>query len=287
MRWRPSFQLLFVCLLSGLWGCGSPERQPVADRLSVFVTIPPQAEFVERVGGTRVQVNIMVPVGAEPHTHEPAPQQLVLLEGAHLYARVGSGIAFERAWMDRIRAVNPGMHVVDCAAGIDLVEGDPHIWLSPSLARHMADRIREGLSRIDPEHAAHYRLGYEQYAADLAELDAVIRRSLQEANIRRFMVYHPAWGYFARDYGLEQLTVEHEGKEPTAQRLARVVQAMQETRIGAVFVSPQFDQRSARALAAETGAQVLSVDPLPRHYLQGMREFATALISSERDSHDE
>lgn len=272
------------CLLGAavLCGCGPDGRTPAAPRLTVAVTIAPQGEFVERVGGELVEPLVMLPPGAEPHTYEPTPQQLVRLSAAHAYAQVGSGIAFERLWMERIGEANPDMLIIDCGAGIETVGNDPHVWLSLRHARAMADAIRAGLTRLDAAQAATYQRNFEAYAAELTELDALLARQIQASGLRAFLVYHPSWGYFARDYGLEQMSVEHEGKEPTALRLGHVIEAARKAQVGAVFVSPQFEVRSAQAVAAEIGAHVLAVDPLPRRYVDEMRRFGAALSPAGR-----
>ena len=269
--------LLLSCL-GWVAGCGT--GSPADGRRVVFVTIPPLAEFAERIGGDRVRVEVMIPAGADPHTYEPTPRQLTRLSAAQLYAQIGSGVDFEKLWMPRLAAINPQMRVINCGAGIPLVDGDPHIWLSPRHARVMARALAAGLSQVDPSHAADYAEGCESYVAQLDELDQFLAQGLSAAGVERFMVYHPSWGYFARDYGLEQISVEHEGKEPTARHLAHVIEVMRAARIGTIFVSPQFDRRSAAAVAAELGARVRMVDPLSRTYLAELRSFGLALMQA-------
>ncbi len=275
---------LVVCLsvvALGL-GCQPDQPAPSGQRLIVAVTIPPQAEFVERVGGDGVEPLIMVPAGAEPHTYEATPRQLVRLNEAQAYAQVGTGIAFEQVWLERIRAANPRLLIIDCGAEVPLVDGDPHAWLSLRHARTMAAAVRDGLCRLDPAREAVYRRNWEQYAAELAALDSTLAARLGASGVRAFLVYHPSWGYFARDYGLRQLSVEQEGREPTAQRLGQLVDELRRERLRTLFVAPQFEPRSARAIAAEIGATVVTADPLPRRYLAEMGRFGTALAESGR-----
>jgi zinc transport system substrate-binding protein len=269
-------------LAAALLGCGARQDDPAGRQLMVAVTIAPQAEFVERVGGGRVEPIVMVPPGAEPHAYEPTPQQLVRLSTAQAYAQLGSGIAFESVWMARIRDTNPSLLVIDCAAGIQRVEGDPHLWLSLRHARTMADAIRAGLTRLDPGGAVVYQRNFDTYAAELAQLDSALARQLRASGVRAFLVYHPSWGYFARDYGLDQMGVERDGREPTARQLAQLVDEARAAGLRTLFVSPQFEPRPALAVAAEIGATVLTADPLPRHYLEEMRRFGAALAASGR-----
>lgn len=263
----------------GAVGCAPGEESEETGKLKVAVTILPQIEFAKKVGGDRVEAFAVIPPGAEPHAYEPTPRQLVELSSAALYLQVGSGLAFERIWMDKIRDVNREMPIVDCAAGTERTGGDPHIWLSPRHARAMVANICTGLAQIDPDERAHYEHNRDLYLRQLDELDARIRSTLEQGAVSAFMVYHPSWGYFARDYGLEQLAVEEEGKEPTARSLARLVRQARERGLTTLFVEPQFDARSARTIAAEIGGRVVSIDPLPGDYIAELGRFADQLAS--------
>ncbi len=164
--------------------------------LTVAVTILPQKQFVERIAGENAHVIVLVPPGADPHTHEPTPKQLEDISKASVYFKVGSGIEFERAWMDKLSGVNPRMTVVDTSTGVQLISGDhvpdgsevqggadPHIWLSPKNAKIMVENTYQGLARADPVHKAEYRANTDAY---LRELDAARcryqRRDLPETD---------------------------------------------------------------------------------------------------------
>jgi zinc transport system substrate-binding protein len=274
--------VLLLGLTLGL--CACPASDPglaAGDRIKVAVSILPQAEFAAQVGGDRVETVVLIPPGAQPHSYDPTPGQLSAVSAARLYAQVGSGLPFEQVWMEKIRALNPRMPVVDCAEGIQLVDSDPHIWLSPRLAGVMVANICGGLVRLDPDHRADYERNRDRYLEALAELDRQLTRTLAGLPQKKFMVYHPSWGYFARDYGLEQVAVEEEGKEPTIQSMAELVEEARRQRISTLFVSPQFDDRSARTIATELGGRVIAVDSLPRNYLETLRQFAD-LLSGQR-----
>ena len=275
----PFILLLAVCALANP-GCGPAEKKSAGDRLRVVVSILPQVEFVEKVGGNRVEVSSMIPPGAEPHEYEPKPSQLTGLSSARLYIQVGSGIPFEQVWMERMRGVNAQMPVIDSAEGIETIAGDPHVWLSPRHARTMVANICRGLTQVDPAHRDYYERNRDLYLRELEALDEQLGRSLAAAAVERFMVYHPSWGYFARDYGLEQLAVEADGKEPTIQGLAELVRRARELGVDAIFVEPQFAGRSARTIAAEIDARVISLDPLPRHYADQLRRFVAQLTQN-------
>ena len=243
-------------------------------KLKVVVTILPQAEFVEKVGGNMVEVIVMVPPGASPHTYEPTPRQLIEVSEADIYFQVGSGIDFERSFMRKIIEVNRRMLVVNCSEGIKIVDGDPHVWLSPRNAEVMVRNIYKGFAALDPENEEYYRRNMEVYVEELRKLDEEIRNILRNLSVRCFMVYHPAWRYFAREYNLTQIPVEKEGKEPTVQGMIALVNQARRLGVKAIFASPEFDKKKAEAIAESFGGRIIFVDPLAKDYVENLREVA-------------
>jgi len=273
-----------VVLVITVVACSNPAPAPVNDKTGVAVTILPQREFVARVGGDKVDITVMIPPGASPHTYEVTPAQMVQLSKAKVYFKVGSPIEFELAWLDKLLAQNKDMLVVDCSKGINLIESDdpdepgidPHIWTSPRNVKTMVQNISLGLSQVDPQNRQYYEQNRDSYLKELDELDAEIDASLGDTGNRTFIVYHPAWGYFAHDYGLRQLGIEQEGKEPQAAYMARLINQARLQNIKVIFVSPEFDSRSAEAIAREIGGKVVIIDPLAGDYLDNMRKVASA-----------
>ncbi len=263
---------LFIPKESGKGGEGSG--------IIVVVTIPPQAEFVKRVGGEKVTVITMVPQWANPHTYEPTPAQLMNVSKAKMYVKMGSGIEFEIAWMDKIKSINENMLIVDCSKGIELLKedgkADPHIWLSPKNAKIIVENICEGLVQIDPANSTYYEQNKEAYLRELDALDKEISQILSKASAHKFIVYHPAWSYFARDYGLEQISVEEGGKEPTPERIASIIEEAKRNNITKIFASPQFKDK-AEVIAKEIGGEVVEINPLAENYIENMRKFAEEL----------
>ncbi len=286
--------LLLVCL--SLVAISCQEGEGGADKVGVVVTILPQAEFVERVGGDNVEVTVMVPEGSSPHIYEPAPGQMAKVSEAAMYAKVGSGVEFELVWMDKVIKQNKGMLIVDCSEGVDLIEmvgshgqegevhhqgaTDPHIWMSPLNAKVMVDNICEGLKQIDPENSEYYETNRDAYLTELESLHSDIVAGLSGVQNRKFMVYHPSFGYFAEEYDLEMIPVEEEGKEPTAAGLARLIAQAVESDIKVIFTSPQFNPQMAQVIADEIGGTVTSVDPLARDYVDGMRALLSELVQA-------
>lgn len=285
-----TFLLLLTVALAAGSGCGTPT--PSSQKIGVAVSIMPQAGFVENIGGDKVAITVMVPQKADPHTYEPTPKQMKALSQAKLYARVGSGIEFELVWMDKMIAANQKMLVVDCAKGIQLIEMtakdadedkahgglDPHIWMSPPHAKIMVQHICDGLSQVDPDNRAYYENNRNLYLPKLTQLDKDIRDGLSRVKNRKFLVYHPAFGYFAKEYNLTMLAIEEQGKEPTAAGIARVIQQAKDNNIRVVFASPQFNPQSARVIASAIGGTVVMVDDLARDYVNNMRSILGELI---------
>lgn len=269
--------LVIFALTASALSCGQEEA---SDKIGVVVTLQPQAEFVENVGGELVKVTVMVPPGASPHTYEPTPGQMTEAARARMYAKVGSGVEFELVYMDKIVAVNKNMLVVDCSRGVQLIEMseenehgamDPHIWVSPRNARIMVQNICEGLTQVDPENRAYYEMNRDTYLNKLDEIDEEISDELTDVQNRAFIVFHPSWGYFASDYNLEQIAIEVDGKEPSAQDIARVIEEAEKRNIKVVFASPQFNPQSAEVIAREIDGRVILIDNLDRDYIENMQ----------------
>ncbi|BBL67766.1 metal ABC transporter solute-binding protein, Zn/Mn family [Methanoculleus chikugoensis] len=270
-------------------GCTGTDRQNTGD-VVVAVTIPPEQEFVERVGGDHVRVILLVPPGADPHTYEPPPGVLADVAGADMYAVVGSGIEFELAWREKIAALNPEMLVVDCSRGVDLITAgdgehagaDPHIWTSPKNAKIMVGNIRDGLIAVDPANAEDYRRNADAYLGELDALDTEIAGALAASGVKTVMVYHSSWAYLARDYGFTEVPIESEGKEPSPQRIEHLIKQAEEEKIRVIFASPEHSTRSAEVIADAIGGTVVTVSPLAKDYLANMRHVASAFAESNR-----
>ena len=300
--WLYTAIILPIALLaSAAAGCASqsPAPSPSADReTNITVSIVPQQYFVERIGGEHVQTSVMVLPGSNPATYEPKPEQMEALSRADAYMSIG--VPFEGAWMERIRSANGEMLVVDTTQGIERMamtadhahegeehaehegeeEGenlDPHIWTSPALVKIQAQTIHDALVQLDPEHEAAFRANLDAFLADVNRLEADIRDALTEVKSNKFIVFHPSWAYFARDFGLEMIPIEIEGKEPSAAEMAQLVAEATEEGIRVVFAQPEFSTRSAATIASEIGGEVLLISPLAYDWLDNLHQVAATL----------
>jgi zinc transport system substrate-binding protein len=263
------------------------------NKISVVVSIPPEAEFVEKVGGDKVKVTTMVPAGANPHTYEPLPEQLKEVSNAKMYVQVGSGLEFEATWMDKLRDTNKNMLVVNGSNGITFIpnqetddhEGenhehesesqyDTHVWVSPRNAKIMVENIYQGLVQVDPDNKDYYKSNKDKYLQELDNSDKSINETLSGEKNRKILVYHPAWGYFCRDYGFTQISIEKNGKEPTPQGMASLIDQAKKDNIKVIFISPQFNKNSAETVASEIGGQVVLIDDLDKNYIENLNKVA-------------
>ncbi len=241
--------------------------------LRVAATIFPVGDLVRQVGGGRVDVRVLLPPGASPHTFEPSPSQAGDLAGAVLLVQVGAGL---EPWAGRMAAATGGRaRVLTLADGIQLIAGDgdhdrhdhasgnPHVWLDPVLVMGMTGRIADTLADIDPPGAAAYRSNAAAFRARLSDLDADIKRTVDTFRIRSFVSFHAAWDYFARRYGLRSAgTIEESpGREPSPRQLAAIVAEIRRLGIPAVLAEPQLNPKPAEVIAREAGVRVVLVDP--------------------------
>lgn len=286
------------------------------DKKGVLVTIVPQAEMVEYIGGEYVDVTIMVPSGESPHSFEPTPEQMKKVAEATAYFKVGSGVEFEEAHMDTILEQNSDLKVFDCSEDISIVsfdehygkEGhheeeenhdhngseeddhdhdgtDPHIWTSPENFKKMAKVIYNGLVEIDTDHQKEYYSNYQEYISKLDDLHTNVSNLLQPYKNESFMVYHPAWGYFGDSYNLKMIAIEDEGKQPGSAGTAAMITQAQEENITVIFVAPQFDTSSAETIADEIGGNVVFANPLMSNYEETITKLAEDMVSGFKNNY--
>lgn len=272
--------VLAVCLP----GCRTAADTPSESGLTVFVSITPQKHFVERIAGDLADVLVMVEPGYSPATYEPRPAGMAALQQASLYFAVG--VPFEDVWLDRIAASNPDMRIVDTSRGVERVVRehdhdhgvpDPHIWLSPSLVEIQAGNIARALQEADPENASVYGANLEEFIIEIRGLSREIRELLDDLPTRKFMVFHPAWGYFADEFHLEMIAVERGGREPSPRELSALIALAMEEDIRMVLAQPEFSTDAARVIAREIGGTVILLSPLMEDWTGAMRSIAETL----------
>ena len=278
------FYILTLCILCG---CGNATHN--SDKPIITVTIEPLRYFTEAIAGEHFKVVSMVPKGSSPESYDPTPQQLVALGNSQAYLRIGY-IGFEQAWMKKLEANHPDMKVYDTSQGIDLIRSEghwhgdhfheggvePHIWNSTRNASMMADNIYKALCELDSTHQEEYKHRLDSLKKTIARTDENVKAILKNASTS-FLIYHPALSYFARDYGLKQISIEEGGKEPSPAHLKELIELCKREKIHVIFVQQEFDQRNAQLIADELGIKVVSINPLSYDWADEMENAARSL----------
>jgi zinc transport system substrate-binding protein len=251
---------------------------PMDSRPVVGVSIPPQKYLVDRIAGDLVRVEVMIPPGANPHSYEPTIAQMKALEGASVYVKVGHpAFAVERSWLEPVLSRATGVTVVDCSEGIRSTSGDPHIWVAPANVDRIAIRVATVLEHLLPQDREILAGNLSRLRSAIDALDRDIRSMLRDDEGRAFLVYHPAWGHFADAYGLRQIAIERDHREPGPKELRQLIASARAERIRTIFVQPQLDESGAQIVAAEIGAEVREIDPLAYDWDENLRRVATLL----------
>ena len=258
------------------------ENESGSDGISAATTIAPLASLISAVGKDRVTVAVMIPPGAEPHTYEPAPSQMKEIANADIYIMNGVGLEF---WMEKALSINEDMLVVDSSKGVELLSEDgehtdPHIWMSLENAAVQLENICSGLIQLDPENREYYLQNKDDFLQEMRALDRQLNQTFAAKMNKNFIVYHPAWSYFARDYGLVQVPIMEEEKEPGPKYLAGLIDMARRDNITTIFVDPQFNPKSAEVIAREMNATIVVLDPLAEDYLQNMRHTGEEISKS-------
>jgi zinc transport system substrate-binding protein len=294
--------LQLFCLIISLHATGVQEETP-PDTISIYVSILPQVYFVEKIGGERVKVRELVPAGREPHVFEPGPKQMTELSKTDMYFTIG--LPFEKILLPKIRTSFTNLQIVHTEKGItyrqmkhdhvshdddtdheDEAETgsvDPHIWLGISEVKIQLKNILSALIAFDPHGKAYYESNYALFIQEIDLLYARLKKTLEPLKEKRFFVYHPAFGYFADEFGLEQFPIEIEGKEPGARQLTRIIDMVKKEKVKVIFVQQQFSRRNATIIAEHTGCVVIPIDPLKKEWLENMEEIAAKLEKGLKD----
>ena len=272
-----------------------------ASKTEITVNILPQKYFVEKIVKDKFEINVMVKPGSSPHNYEPKPSQMKSLVNSKAYFLVGD--PFEQAWMDKFKQNAKNTLFVDTTKGIEKIQMeehnhhdeatvdakhdehdhsgfDPHVWLDPLLVKIQAKNIYEAMVEIDSQNGDFYKTNYEEFIKELDTLDENIKTILSPYKDKAFMVFHPSWGYFAKRYDLEQISIEIEGKEPKPNELVELIEEAKKYDIKIVFVAPQFSQKSAKTISKNINANVIAIDPISGNWKESMLDTANQIANS-------
>ena len=250
---------------------------------TVTVTIPPCQYFVDKIAGDKVDVNVMVSNGNNPETYEPYAQQMMELSKSALYLKVGS-IGFEQTWMKKLQDNAPDMKVIDTSVGIKPAKTpggniDPHVWMSCSNARIIASNILKALCNLEPKNKAFFEKNYLSLLKIIDKRDSTIREGFKNhpEMVRKFVIYHPILTYFARDYQLEQLAIEEEGREPSASQLKSLIERARKEKIRFCLIQAEFANRNTTTFIKESQTKAMNINPLQGDWNWAMQEAAAAV----------
>ena len=267
--------------------------QKTSEKDLVTVSILPQKYIVEKIAGDIVDVQVLVPPGASPSTYSLVPSQMKDLSRSKMWLRIGK-IGFEDAWHEKIEQGNPDLKVFDTSrtaewiAAEEEVHGDhvhlhgidPHIWMSPEEVEKIAELTYQALADLYPDKSAAFNANFEAFRSEIDVLDEDLIRQFDGLENRKFIIFHPALTYLARDYGLEQVSLEIDGKEPSAKHMSQLVKTAKDEGIRVVFIQKEFDQENARQLAEELDGEVVQIDPLNENWEEQIREIADKLVEA-------
>ncbi|NLK66085.1 MAG: zinc ABC transporter solute-binding protein [Campylobacteraceae bacterium] len=259
----------------------------------VTTTILPTKYFVEQIVGDEVEVEALVLKGSNPVTYEVKPSQMKSVERSDLHFSVG--VEFDRVSLVKLQNQFPSLKVVDTGRGIEKIAMashhhggdkqhnhrlDPHIWLDPVLVKTQAENIAEALIKEYPEKKELFESNLAKFKDKLDEFDKATAEKLKELKTNKFMIYHPSWGYFSKRYGLVQIPIEMEGKEPKPADLKKLTEEAKKEDIRVIFISPQFSQKSAKAIAEQTGTKVVEIDQLPEEWFSEMKKIVDIFVEN-------
>jgi len=270
--------LLLLIFPLFIWSCSSSNIQ---ENL-ISVSIVPEKYFVEQIAGDDFEVNIIIPPGASHSNYDPSPSNMAAMGRSVAYLRMGS-IGFEQSLIDKIAELNPNLKIYDLSEGVHLVASpevledvqcqennhhhhhgsyDQHIWMSARKAKIIAKNICNAVSGLKPERSSFYQDNLTAFLQKMDTLDAVTQRKLADLSVHAFVIFHPALTYYAEDYGLEQIPLEVDGKEPSVAWMQKVVAEIQNKNVRLIFTQGEYSQAAAVAVSETTGVELQAINPL-------------------------
>ncbi|MFI3279679.1 MAG: zinc ABC transporter substrate-binding protein [Rikenellaceae bacterium] len=273
-----------MLLLLGLGGCS---EQSANHENTIYVSISPIKQIAQLIVGSDFDIKVMVPAGGSPETFEPTPKQYIALNEARAVMSIGL-IDFEMSLLSRIENQD---RLVNLSAGVETLEGscshnhhgehhhhgvDPHIWTSPKELQRMAENCYNAIAKLYPD-SLQYGQNYEALKISLDELDAKVAEAIATSGIKSFVIHHPAYSYYARDYGIEQVAIEEDGKDPSTRRIGEIIDRAREEGVTQILYQNQFPSTVVDVIAKDAGAAAISVDPLSEDIIAHIEEFTTII----------
>ncbi|MCL3780130.1 zinc ABC transporter substrate-binding protein [Prolixibacteraceae bacterium JC049] len=284
-------QLIFILAIVLLVGCGKQSSK--TEKPTITVSILPQKYIVEQIAKDYFDVNVMVVAGASPATYSPTPKQMTQLDKSEAYLKIGH-IGYEQTWMKKVKAIHRNLDIVDTSKGVKLIYGmeeqhgdhvhlhgiDPHIWMAPHTFRKVAENTFSALKKLAPKKEEEFQKGLEQLLKKIDQLHKIGQQELANKKGRTFMIFHPALGYLAREFQLNQLAMEVDGKEPSAKHLTHIVDEAKKEGIKVIFIQKEFSTDQASMIAKEIDGKVTVINPLAYNWPEEMEKIIRNLAQA-------
>lgn len=276
MSGLPKFKIILstVVLIFLLVGCKTEPDKSIEAKINISVTVLPYKDFVENVGGDKVNVNVLIPPGVSPHDFELTPKQIRKIYKSDLYFKVGEVFIFEKVWLDKIISTSKKIKIIDCSQGIQTIGNNHHLWLGMKEAKIIVNSIYEGLAELSPANKEYFFNNKVAYLNKLDSAETIIDNLLIGNSGKSIFVFHPAFVYFLDKYGIKEIAIEKDGKHPHAFELSHLIESAKQVGAKTIFVQPQFDTTSALTIAEEIGAELIYIDSLPKNYISNQIEVA-------------
>lgn len=285
---KNKYLVLFLAALVMIGGC-NPNGTEENDK-TLTVTILPQKYITEKIAGDLYDINVMIPPGGNPATYEPTPRQIEKLNQSIAYLKIGH-IAFEKAWMDKIKSSAPDLEIYDPSKGLDFIKNkgriDPHIWTSPEMVAEMAENLKEILVELNPGKEKVFAKNLKEFDQEIREMQKEIHQKLEPYSGKSFLIYHPALAYYCREFDLKQIPIEAEGKEPSASYMQKIIEKSERKDIRAVFIQKQFDRKKALTIAQELDAEVITINPLAENWKESIMSITKKIVETFKISNHE
>jgi zinc transport system substrate-binding protein len=280
---------LLLCIVSDCKQKRENQGKPV-----VTVSILPLKYFADRISGGVCEVNVLVPPGSGPETYEPSPQEMILVSQSIIFFKTGH-YDIETLLSSKISDVNKDIAIIDLSHGMNIIKEDhaqeeahaahsggidPHIWSGVSTSKVMASNMLIAFEKQFPSHTGEFKKNYALLLNDLDSLDRYIKSKISTAKRNTIVMYHPSLGYYTRDYQLNQISLEAEGKTPSASAMKTLIDEIRLKGIKTIFMQSQFDIHNTEAIAKEINGKVVEIDPLAPDWLKNMYLMTDKIVIS-------
>jgi len=243
---------------------------------TIIVSIVPEQTFLKEIVKDKFNIEVMVKPGNSPHTYEPKPSQMKSISKAKLYLSIG--VEFENSWLNKFHNQNKSLKIINIEKGIKKINNDPHIWTNPIFVKIISKNILDAVINIDKTNKDFYTTNYNHFIKKLDNLDEQIKQMLSHLPKQsKFLVVHPSWGYFAKEYGLIQLSIEIDGKSPKPKEIIKLIKEAKKENVRVIFTSPEFSTKIAKQIAHQLNIKVIKVSPLASNYISNILKITKAI----------